>query len=106
MSAPSKTIKLYHTTHVENLVRIARDGLLSDVAVRERGGPNVNVGMPSNKERRLRLPVRCHSGDCVGDYVPFNFCPRSVMLYILHMGNHPDIEYRDGKRRSSISSLT
>lgn len=97
MSAPPKTIKLYHITHVENLPRIARDGLLSDVAVRERGGPNVNIGMPANKERRLRLPVRCHPGDLLGDYVPFNFCPRSVMLYILHMGNHPEIEYRDGQ---------
>jgi hypothetical protein len=34
----------------------------------------------------------------VGDYVPFYFCPRSIMLYILHMGNHPDLtHYRDGQ---------
>jgi hypothetical protein len=97
MSTPPETISLYHITHVQNLARIARDGLLSDAAVRVRGGPSVSIGMPANKERRLSIPVRCHAGDFLGDYVPFNFCPRSVMLYILGMGNHPDIEYRDGQ---------
>ena len=34
----------------------------------------------------------------VGEYVPFYFCPRSIMLYILYMGNHPDLtHYRDGQ---------
>ena len=26
------------------------------------------------------------------------FCPRSIMLYILHMGNHPDISYKGGQQ--------
>ena len=34
----------------------------------------------------------------VGQYVPFYFCPRSIMLYILHMGNHPDLDYSEGQR--------
>ncbi|HBB35716.1 MAG TPA: DUF4433 domain-containing protein [Cyanobacteria bacterium UBA8803] len=34
----------------------------------------------------------------VGQYVPFYFCPRSIMLYILHMGNHPELEYRSGQQ--------
>lgn len=51
------------------------------------------------KRRRLeQLVVSCHPGTTVGEYVPFFFCPRSVMLYILHMGNHPDLEYTDGQR--------
>ena len=29
----------------------------------------------------------------VGKCVPFYFCPRSIMLYILHMGNHPEISF-------------
>jgi len=33
----------------------------------------------------------------VGQYVPFYFCPRSVMLYVLHRGNHPSLEYRGGQ---------
>lgn len=45
----------------------------------------------------MRLPVSRHPGTVVGDYVPFNFCPRSVMLYILHKGNHRDLTYTDGE---------
>ncbi len=33
----------------------------------------------------------------MGEYVPFYFCPRSIMLYILHMGNSPDITYSGGQ---------
>jgi len=56
------------------------------------------VGMSKIKRRRLEeLEVKCHSGTMVGEYVPFNFCPRSVMLYILYMGNHLGINYREGQ---------
>jgi len=41
--------------------------------------------------------VKCHPGTKVGQYVPFYFCPRSIMLYILHRGNHPDLDYREGQ---------
>lgn len=30
-------------------------------------------------------------------YVPFYFCPRSIMLYLLYMGNHPELTYRGGQ---------
>jgi hypothetical protein len=53
--------------------------------------------MGSIKSRRLRLPVKCFPGDRVGDYVPFYFCPRSVMLYLLHRGNHPELNYQGGQ---------
>ena len=42
--------------------------------------------------------MTCHPGTRVGEYVPFYFCPRSIMLYILHRGNHPDITYRQGQK--------
>ena len=53
--------------------------------------------MSSIKQRRLSLPVKCHPGNCVGDYVPFYFCPRSVMLYLIYRGNHPELTYRGGQ---------
>jgi len=56
-----------------------------------------NVGMDAIKQRRLSLAVNCHPGTYVGEYVPFYFCPRSVMLYLLHRGNHPDLTYREGQ---------
>ena len=95
---PPGSPKIYHITHLDNLASIATDGLLlSDAAMIARGGPSTTIGMSSIKQRRLSLPVACHRGDCVGDYVPFYFCPRSVMLFMLHWANHPDLTYRGGQ---------
>src|ERR1019366_10333399 len=56
------------------------------------------VGINKIKERRLKeIEVACHPGTMVGQYVPFYFCPRSVMLYILYRGNNLDLAYRDGQ---------
>lgn len=43
------------------------------------------------------MPVTCHPGNRVGDYVPFYFCPRSVMLYLIYKANHKDLAYRGGQ---------
>lgn len=98
MHAPRPT-PIYHITHIENLNSILRDGFLfSDQEMIDRGGPKVAVGMSRIKRRRLEeLPVRCHPGDMVGEYVPFNFCPRSVMLFKLHKKNSEDLDYRGGQ---------
>src|SRR5437764_965792 len=96
MSPPPRP-KIYHITHSNNLARITADGcLFSDKIMVNRGDATV-VGMGTIKTRRLGLPVRCHPGDFVGDYVPFYFCPRSVMLYVIHAGNHPELTYRGGQ---------
>jgi hypothetical protein len=29
--------------------------------------------------------------------VPFYFCPRSIMLFVIHCANHPDLTYRGGQ---------
>ena len=63
----------------------------------EQGGPVVSIGMGSIKQRRLSLPVTCHPGDYVGDYVPFYFGPRSIMLYVIRCANHPELAYRGGQ---------
>lgn len=91
--------KIYHITHVDNLAAIATErSLLSDAAMLERDGPNVTIGMSVIKKRRIEeIAVPCHSGTMVGDYVPFYFCPRSVMLYLIHRANHPDLNYRGGQ---------
>lgn len=33
----------------------------------------------------------------MGDYVPFYFCPRSIMLFVIHRANHPELAYRGGQ---------
>ena len=98
MSVPPVRPKIYHITHVDNLLSIVGDGhLVSDAAMIARGGPATAIGMSSIKQRRLALPVHCHAGDHVGDYVPFYFCSRSVMLYLIYMRNHPELTYKGGQ---------
>lgn len=98
MPAPPPRPMIYHITHVDNLASIIADGgLVTDAAMVERGGPEVAIGMSSIKKRRLDLPVPCHPGTAVGDYVPFYFCPRSIMLYLIYRGNHPELSYREGQ---------
>jgi len=95
---PPARPKIYHITHVANLTPIvAQRKLLSDATMMAQGGAAVTIGMSAIKERRLRLPIDCHPGDKVGEYVPFYFCPRSVMLYVIHCANHPDLSYRGGQ---------
>lgn len=92
--------KIYHITHLSNLAQIvATDGLWSDARRTERGLNCKIVGMSQIKRRRLEeLEVGCHPGTKVGQYVPFYFCPRSIMLYILHRGNLPDLDYCEGQQ--------
>ena len=94
-----KKPKIYHITPVCNLDNILLDEVLwSDAKRLELGLECQIVGMSKIKKARLEeAEVKCHSGTKVGEYVPFYFCPRSVMLYILYMGNHPDIDYHEGQ---------
>jgi len=89
---------IYHITHLDNLHSILEhDGLYSDAKKISLGLNNRNIGMSEIKRRRLILPVDCHPNTTVGQYVPFYFCPRSIMLFILHVGNHPDLTYHGGQ---------
>ena len=91
--------KLYHIVHIDNLPSvITTGGLLSDRLVQHRGLAPIGIGMSSIKTDRLRRAVPCHPGTFVGDYVPFYLCPRSVMLYVIHRGDHAGLSYRGGQR--------
>ena len=100
MASVPPSPKIYHITHIDNLPNIAASmGLVSDANRIVSGLSCSLVGMSTIKQRRLdEIEVSCHSGTTVGQYVPFYFCPRSIMLYILHMGNHPDVSYKGGQQ--------
>ena len=90
--------KIYHIVHVDRLPSIIRDGFLRcDAKVIQRGLPGTTIGISTIKQRRLKLPLNSHSDLHVGDCVPFYFCPRSVMLFVIYMGNHAELSYRDGQ---------
>lgn len=90
--------KIYHITHTENLPAMVDGVLWSDAERIRRGIACMIVGMDEIKRRRLEeLEVHCHPGTTVGQHVPFYFCPRSVMLYLLHKGNSPGLTYQGGQ---------
>jgi hypothetical protein len=87
--------RLFHITHVENVPSILAHGRLwSDSQRIRRNLVTTNIGYSHIKQRRLGRPVTTPFGGKLGDYVPFNFCPRSVMLYVVSRGHD---EYAGGQ---------
>ena len=80
---PPNRPKIYHITHLENLPQMVDGVIWSDAERLRRKLDCKIVGMSEIKRRRLEeLQVECHPGSMVGDYVPFYFCFRSVMLHL------------------------
>ena len=77
--------KIYHIVHVDRLPSIIADGgLLCDAAIAERAPVGTTIGMNDIKQRRLsELRLSSHPDLYVGACVPFYFCSRSVMLYVI-----------------------
>ena len=98
MSVPSEP-KLYHIVHVDRLASILTDRCLwSDAEVQRRCSAGTTIGMSAIKQRRLNENVLySHFGLMVGDCVPFYFCPRSIMLFLINQANHPDMNYTGGQ---------
>jgi len=84
---------IYHITHVANLASIVSEGRLwCDEQRIRRGLETTNIGYPHIKERRMRRPVVVAARGTLGSYVPFNFCARSVMLYVISQGHEGYLE--------------
>ena len=90
--------KIYHIVHVDRLASIIADGdLWCDAEMAGRTGTGTTIGMSSIKQARLTKKLHRHPDLHVGDCVPFYFCPRSVMLYMIYRSNDPKLEYRGGQ---------
>lgn len=98
MSAPDHP-KIYHILHVDRLESVtAERRLWCDAEVQRRLPPGTTIGMSSIKQRRLKENfLASYPTLRVGDCVPFYFCPRSIMLYLIHQANHPELTYRGGQ---------
>ena len=96
--------KLYHIVHFDRLQSIIDDGYVwCDAEVLGTASAGTTIGMSTIKQRRLELTLDSHPDLHVGECVPFYFCPRSVMLFLIHRANHPELDYRGGQ--SSIVHL-
>ncbi len=84
----TKTL-LYHITDVRNLASTLQNaGLHSDAVMRGKGGPTVAIGYDHIKERRLtKYKIACVDDRFVGEFVPFYYCPRSPMLFVINNGH-------------------
>ena len=91
--------KIYHIVHVDRLPSIIADGgLLCDAEIARRGPVGTTIGMNDIKQRRLaELSLNNYPDLRVGACVPFYFCSRSVMLYVISQANHPQLSYRSGQ---------
>ncbi len=90
--------KIYHIVHIDRLESIIAEGCLwcdSEMAKRDMTG--TDIGISSIKQERRRRPLNSHNGLYVGDCVPFYFCPRSVMLFVIYKKNHVALSYRGGQ---------
>ncbi len=98
MSAPADP-SIYHIVHVDRLASIVADGFLwCDAEAARRRSPGTVIGMSEIKARRRKRVLNSHPGLRVGDCVPFYFCPRSTMLYVIYKKNHPNLAYRGGQK--------
>jgi hypothetical protein len=91
--------KIYHILHVDRLASVlAEDQLWSDAEIQRRKLPGTSIGLSRIKQRRLSTNfLASHPSLSVGSCVPFYFCPRSIMLYLIWQGNYADLDYRGGQ---------
>lgn len=91
--------KIYHIVHWDRLPSIIeQDCLWSHAEVDKRALPGTTIGYEHVKALRKKARfVSCHAELQVGECVPFNFCPRSVMLYVLYRHNSEYLTYLDGE---------
>lgn len=91
--------KIYHIVHVNRLPSIVEcDCLWCDKKVVQQQLPGSTIGLNTIKSRRLHeLTLRSYPDLYVGDCVPFYFCPRSIMLYMIYQANSPELIYKEGQ---------
>ena len=88
MPHDSAQVLIYHITDVENLAGIVAEGGLHSDAAMATKNPAVVIGYDHIKQRRLKdLRVESCNQRFVGEFVPFYFCPRSPMLYVINKGS-------------------
>lgn len=91
--------KIYHIVHVDRLDSIlGSNGLLCDAQIVAQNAAGTTIGMNTIKQRRLtELTLDSHPDLYVGQCVPFYFCPRSIMLYVIHRADSDELAYKGGQ---------
>jgi hypothetical protein len=98
MNQPLPGIQLYHIIHVDRLPSILQyNGLWCDAEIVKFPPLGTTIGMNKIKQRRLtKITLSSYPDLFVGSCVPFYFCPRSIMLYVIHKQNI-ELAYKGGQ---------
>ncbi len=85
----------YRITHINNLSLLLQNGIVN----KHHSNANKNyieIGNPEIIDVRSTTPVRIYNYGMIGDYVPFYFTPKSIMLYNIITGYwHPLVPKRN-----------
>lgn len=80
--------EVFHITHLANLSGIiGAGGLHCDAMMASHATAPISIGSATIKQRRLGWSLNLSGAGVAADYVPFYFCPRSVMLYSVSRGH-------------------
>ncbi|MGI8634952.1 MAG: type II toxin-antitoxin system toxin DNA ADP-ribosyl transferase DarT [Segetibacter sp.] len=80
----------YRISHVHNLPHILQAGLCTKH--HPKANPHfISIGNPSILSTRDTTPVKIAGYGNIGDYVPFYFTPRSIMLYNIVTGYYAPV---------------
>ncbi|BCB97070.1 hypothetical protein JZK55_19920 [Dissulfurispira thermophila] len=81
---------IYRITHYRNLPFILQNGIHCQNS--NINDPNfIQIGFPSLIDKRNERQVPIEPSGTLADYVPFYFTVRSPMLYVIAMGNDPEV---------------
>lgn len=84
----------YRITHIQNLPQILTNGLVNKHHANA-GTEYVAIGNPEIIDVRSNSKVKLNGYGYIGDYVPFYFTPKSIMLFNILTGYwHPTVPKR------------
>ena len=102
---PPNPTWIFHITAIDNLPSIAAQGaLLAKHEIAAKGLRAANIAYDHIQGRRAVRAVPLSPGGTLHDYVPFNFAPRSPMLFTINQGNVPNCSYRQDDIAHLVSS--
>jgi hypothetical protein len=87
----------YRITHIDNLPHILDHGILNKNHPKASDG-YIQIGHPEIIDVRSTTKVKIENYGNIGDYVPFYFTPKSIMLYNIQTGHQaPKVTHRNAE---------
>jgi hypothetical protein len=85
----------YRITHINNLSLLLQNGIVNKHHLNADNN-FIEIGNPEIIDVRSTTPVKINNYGMIGDYIPFYFTPKSIMLYNIITGYwHPKVLKRN-----------